>query len=72
MSHTGPIYDGTPAPDAPRPRFTQRSASVVRAGASLGTVIAVAVSWSKHESILLAIVHGILSWVYVLWHAVTR
>lgn len=72
MTHSGPIFGGEPAPEPPRPRFTQRSASVVRAGASLGTVIAVAISWDKHQSILLAIVHGLLSWVYVLWHAVTR
>lgn len=74
MTHSGPIFDGGPssAPPPPRQRFTQRSVSVARAGASLGTVIAVAISWDKHQSILLAIIHGLLSWLYVLWHAVTR
>jgi hypothetical protein len=28
--------------------------------------------WSQHESILWAIVHGILSWFYVVYYALTR
>jgi hypothetical protein len=34
--------------------------------------LAIAISWSQHKSILWAIVHGILSWLYVLYYAVTR
>lgn len=52
--------------------MTTRSASVAKAGASLGTVLAVTISWSEHHSILWAIVHGILSWLYVIYYAVTR
>lgn len=70
MTHSGPIHDVPTGP--PRARFAGRSASVVRAGASLGTVIAVAISWDKHQSIVLAVLHGLLSWAYVLWHALTR
>jgi hypothetical protein len=33
----------------------------------LGTVIAVVVSWSRNKSILWAIVHGILGWLYVIY-----
>jgi hypothetical protein len=33
----------------------------------LGTVIAVVVSWSRNKSILWAIIHGILGWLYVIY-----
>ena len=36
-------------------------------GVGLGTVIAVVVSWSRNKSILWAIIHGILGWLYVIW-----
>ncbi|MFN0098136.1 MAG: hypothetical protein ACKVS7_05630 [Gemmatimonadaceae bacterium] len=45
---------------------------VTRAGVSFGAVLAIAISWSVHKSILWAIFHGILSWVYVLYYAFTR
>ena len=43
-----------------------------KAGITLGTALAIAISWSLHKSILWAIVHGILSWLYVVYYAVTR
>ncbi|HSQ44789.1 MAG TPA: hypothetical protein VLM16_07310 [Ginsengibacter sp.] len=33
----------------------------------LGTIIAVVVSWSRNKSILWAIIHGILGWLYVIY-----
>ncbi len=36
-------------------------------GVGLGTIIAVVVSWSRNKSILLAILHGILGWIYVIY-----
>lgn len=38
----------------------------------LGGAIAVAISWSQHQSILWAVVHGLLSWVYIGYFALTR
>jgi hypothetical protein len=49
-----------------------RSRTVVTNGVSLGSAIAVTISWSVNHSILWAIVHGILSWVYVLYYAMVR
>ena len=43
-----------------------------KAGIGLGSAVAVAISWSLHKSILWAIVHGVLSWFYVLYYAFTR
>jgi hypothetical protein len=48
---------------------TQRA--VIENGVGLGTVIAVVVSWHRNRSILWAILHGILSWIYVIYFALT-
>jgi hypothetical protein len=49
-----------------------RSGEVVKTGISLGSALAIAISWSLHKSILWAIIHGIFSWFYVIYYAVTR
>ena len=41
-------------------------------GVGLGTVIAVVVSWSRNRSILWAIFHGLCSWLYVIYFALTE
>ena len=48
------------------------SVEVVRSGITFGTALAIVISWSKNGSILWAILHGILSWFYVIYHALTR
>ena len=49
-----------------------RSGEVVRNGISLGSAIAVTISWSLHKSLLWVIIHGLLSWFYVIYYALTR
>ena len=46
--------------------------TVIENGVGLGTVIAVVVSWHRNRSILWAILHGVLSWLYVIYFALTR
>lgn len=46
--------------------------TVIENGVGLGAVIAVVVSWHRNRSILWAILHGILSWIYVIYFAITR
>jgi hypothetical protein len=46
--------------------------SFVRDGVGLGSVIAVVCSWQRNRSIMWAILAGLLSWVYVLYFAITR
>ena len=41
-------------------------------GISLGMAIAVAISWSNYNSILWAIIHGLLNWIYVLYFAINQ
>ena len=68
MSHSGPVYEGEPM----RTTRTRTVTATARAGASFGSALAIAISWSQHQSILWAIIHGILSWIYVVYFAVTR
>lgn len=48
------------------------SREVVRSGISMGTALAIVISWSKNASVLWAVFHGILSWFYVIYHVLTR
>ena len=44
----------------------------VRSGIGFGSALAIVISWSQHQSILWAVIHGALSWFYVIYHAITR
>lgn len=45
---------------------------VVKNGVGFGTALAIVISWSQHHSILWAVIHGVLSWLYVIYFAFTR
>jgi hypothetical protein len=42
---------------------------VVKAGVSFGSALAMVISWTANKSLLWAIVHGLLSWLYVVYYA---
>ncbi len=48
------------------------SHTAAETGIGLGSVIAVVLSWYRNKSILFMIIHGILSWFYVIYFALTR
>jgi hypothetical protein len=48
------------------------STSYLKDGVSLGSVIAAVISWDRNKSILLAIIHALLSWIYVIYAAFTQ
>lgn len=52
--------------------MSSRTGDAARAGIGLGSAIAVAISWTQNQSILWAIFHGFISWIYVIYYAVTR
>ena len=66
---TGPVYDPQPQP---RMSSSTRTMEVTRAGVSFGSALAIAISWSVNHSILWACLHGVLSWLYVVYFALTR
>jgi len=45
---------------------------IVVKGLSFGSALAICISWSQNESILWAIIHGLLSWLYVIYFALVR
>jgi len=70
VTYSGPIQGGEPPQE--RPRVAQRTVQAARAGISFGSALAIAISWSQHQSIVWAIVHGFFGWFYVIWYAITR
>lgn len=48
------------------------SKEAAKHGISFGTALAIAISWSQHQSLLWAIIHGLFSWLYVIYFALTR
>jgi hypothetical protein len=60
-------------PEQPRARRTMsRTVDVARSGIGFGSALAIAISWSLHKSVLWSIFHGFLSWLYVIYHVLTR
>ena len=45
---------------------------VAKVGVGFGTALAISISWSVNKSIGWAIVHGLLSWFYVIYFAIRR
>ena len=48
------------------------SGEAARHGISMGTALAMTISWSVNKSILWALIHGVFSWFYVIYFAITR
>lgn len=45
--------------------------NTVSSGIGFGTALAIAISYTTHKSILWAILHGLCSWFYVIYAAIT-
>lgn len=39
---------------------------------TMGGALAMILSWSRNQSILYAMAHGLCSWIYVIYFAITR
>jgi hypothetical protein len=48
---------------------TPHTSSAAKAGIGFGSALAITMSWSANKSIIWAIIHGVLSWVYVIYYA---
>jgi hypothetical protein len=74
MAHQGEVYDaaGRPIGEPPPRRPRLASVNIGTSAVSMGNALAIAISWSQHQSIIWAIVHGFFGWFYVLWYAITR
>ncbi|MEP7278813.1 MAG: hypothetical protein ABI813_09240 [Bacteroidota bacterium] len=47
--------------------YVYRQPVYIAPGVGLGTIIAVVLSWTRNKSVLWAIIHGILGWLYVIY-----
>jgi len=45
---------------------------VAKHGIGFGTALAIAISWTANKSLLWAIIHGILGWLYVVYYALVK
>lgn len=45
---------------------------VVKSGVGFGSALAMVISYTTHQSVLWAIIHGIFSWFYVVYFLLTR
>jgi hypothetical protein len=48
------------------------ASDAAKVGIGFGSALAITISWSVNKSILWAIIHGFMSWVYVIYYAMTR
>jgi hypothetical protein len=54
----------------PRVAFIRDSA--IKSGIGFGSALAIAISFTTHKSVLWAIIHGFLGWLYVFYFVLTR
>jgi hypothetical protein len=53
-------------------KMRNSTGSAATAGIGFGAALAIAISWTANKSILWAIIHGVLSWLYVIYYALTN
>ena len=51
---------------------TEITQTAVKNGIGIGSAIAIVVSWDRNKSILYALLHGILGWLYVIYFVIVR
>jgi hypothetical protein len=51
---------------------SEARSGAAKAGIGFGSALAIAISWSLHKSIVWAAIHGVFSWLYVIYYALTR
>ena len=47
-------------------------AEATRSGITFGSALAIVISYTANKSILWAIIHGILGWIYVIYAALFK
>ena len=49
-----------------------RTVNATRNAAKAGIGLAITISWSLHQSIVWAVIHGFFGWLYVIYYAIVR
>ena len=45
---------------------------IVKTGITFGTALAMAISFNVNRSVLWAVLHGLLSWIYVIYYVLVK
>lgn len=45
---------------------------VVDYGIGFGSAIAIVISWSRNRSVVFAVIHGLLGWLYIIYYLITK
>jgi Predicted transcriptional regulators len=64
------IYGRKEKENTPMEKLNISSGSAAKAGVSFGSCLAMVISYVTWKSIPWAILHGVLGWVYVIYHAI--
>jgi hypothetical protein len=72
--YSGPVSgsDQSTRPPQHTTYIMSKTKEAARAGITMGSALAITISWSINHSILWAIVHGFFSWLYVIYFALFK
>jgi len=48
----------------------QAKVEIVKSGITFGTALAMAISFNVNQSVMWAVIHGLFSWIYVIYFVV--
>ena len=51
-----------------RQTFHYTSGEIIKTGVTFGSAMAMAISFNINQSVFWAFIHGLLSWIYVVWY----
>ena len=63
--------DQIEAKESEIPEAKGHAVTATKAGISFGCALAIVLSWTAHKSLGWAVIHGILSWFYVIYYLFT-
>lgn len=52
--------------------YPNKGERLVDYGIGLGSALAISISWSRNKSVVLAIIHAIFGWLYIIYYLITR
>ena len=53
-----------------RPYRVIKTIKTIKTGIGFGCCLAMIISWSLYQSVIYALLHGILGWIFVLWYLI--
>ena len=72
--YSGPVSTGGKSGSQPQSTtfVMSKTKEAVRTGITMGSALAITISWSVNQSISWAIIHGFFSWLYVIYFSLVK